>query len=68
MVDLGRAFKSLAETHAGEQWRVSVALGASETRPPPHHGHHDHARGVAAHEAVNPAETMNFDELTLKVT
>ena len=33
-----RALSSLAETHAGERWRVSVALGASETRPPPHDG------------------------------
>jgi hypothetical protein len=66
-VDLGRVFTSLAETHAGEQWRVSVALGASEMRP--HHGHHehDHAHGAAAHAAVNPAETMDFDELTLNV-
>jgi hypothetical protein len=68
-VDLGLALKSLAETHAGEQWRVSVALGASQTPPRPHHGEHEHAHahGAAAHQPVDLAATMNFGDLTLNV-
>ena len=34
VVDLNAALMPLSETHAGERWRVSVALGASETRAP----------------------------------
>lgn len=68
-VDLGRALTSLAETRAGEQWRVSVALGVSETTPRPHHGdhEHDHARHAGVHHPVDPAGTMDFGDLTLNV-
>jgi Common central domain of tyrosinase len=61
-VGLGPALRSLAETHAGEQWRVSVALGASETRPRPP----DVEAAVALREA-DVAETMDFGGLTLNV-
>jgi tyrosinase len=64
-VDLGRALKSLAERRAGEEWRVSVALGASDTPPRPHHGHREHV--AAAPQAVNVAETLDFGDLTLKI-
>jgi hypothetical protein len=67
VVDLGRALKSLAETHSGEQWRVSVALGASETQPRPHHGHHDDSHDAPALQAADRAETMDFGDLTLNV-
>jgi Common central domain of tyrosinase len=64
-VDLGGALKSLAETHAGEQWRVSVALGASQTPPRPHHREHEH--GAAAHPEGDLAETMDFGDLMLNL-
>ena len=66
-VDLGRALRALAETHAGERWRVSVALGASGTRPRPHHGEHEHPHAAAAPQAVDPAEVIDFGDLTLNV-
>ena len=66
-VDLGRALKALAGTHAGEQWRVSVALGASQTPRRPHHGEHEHAHGAAAHEPVDLTTAMNFGDLALNV-
>jgi hypothetical protein len=68
-VDLGRALESLAETHQGEEWRVSVALAASETQPRPHHGHHEpgEVRAAAAPQAADLAETMDFGDLTLNV-
>ena len=64
-VDLGGALKSLAEAHAGEQWRVSIALGASQTPPRPHHREHEH--GAAAHPEGDLAQTMDFGDLTLNV-
>lgn len=66
-VDLGPALKALAETHAGEQWRVSVALGASGTRPRPHHGEHGHPHAAAAPLAIDPAGMIDFGDLTLNV-
>ena len=66
-VDLGRALKALAEAHAGEHWRVSVALGASEPQRRPHHGEHEHPHGAAAHPAVDVAATMDFGDLTLNI-
>ena len=67
-VDLGRALKALAEAHAGEQWRISVALGASDAQPR-HHGEHDHdhAHGAAGHPAVDPAVTLDFGDMVLNV-
>jgi tyrosinase len=68
-VDLGRALESLAETHQGEKWRVSVALAASETQPWPDHGHHEHGEvhAAPAPKAADLAETMDFGDLTLNV-
>ena len=73
-VDLGRVLGSLAEGHAGEQWSVSVALTASDGERPPHgdggHARRDHDHGqpqAATVEVADPAETMNFGELTLDV-
>jgi tyrosinase len=68
-IDLGRALKALATTHAGEQWRVWVALGASETPRRPHHGEHEHphANGAAAPQEVDLAAAMNFGDLTLDI-
>jgi tyrosinase len=68
-VDLGPALRSLAETRPGEQWRVSVTLGASETKPAPHHGDHEHGHThrAAARQAVDLPEAMDFDDLTLNV-
>lgn len=72
-VDLGSAVKSLARSHAGEQWVVSVALTASDSGGNGHGGGHDHGGHdpghpeAAAAEAADPAETMNFGNLTLDV-
>jgi hypothetical protein len=63
-VDVGRAFKSLARSHAGERWVVSVALTASDRGG----NGHDHAHPEAATaETADPAKTMNFGDLTLDV-
>jgi tyrosinase len=73
-VDLGRALEPLAETHQGEHWRVTVALGASDTKPPPHHGghghdhEHDHALAASArHHPTDVAKAMEFGDLKLDV-
>jgi hypothetical protein len=66
-VDLGPALSSLAEGRSGEQWRVSVALGASETKPHHHDGDHGHRQGGAIDDATERAKLMDFGELTLKV-
>ncbi|MDQ4032330.1 MAG: tyrosinase family protein [Actinomycetota bacterium] len=66
-VDLGRALKSLARPHAGELWVVSVALTARDSGG---NGHGVHDRGhpeAAAAETANPAQMMNFGDLTLDV-
>jgi hypothetical protein len=57
VVDLNSALMPLSETHAGEGWRVSVTLGASETRAP-----------RARHEpAGDPAAAMEFGDLSLNI-
>jgi len=68
-VDVGRALNSLAKTHAGEQWRLSVALTSSDSGRPPHrNGERDQAHFEAvAPEAADRAETMDFGDLTLNV-
>jgi hypothetical protein len=66
-VDLGPALRSVANGRAGEHWRVSVALGASDTKPRHHHGDHQHGHGSAVDDAAVRAEIMDFDELTLTV-
>lgn len=65
-VDLGRAVQALARSHAGEQWTVSVALTASGSGDGHGGGHGGHHRATAA-EAADPAEVMNFGDLTLDV-
>jgi tyrosinase-like protein len=66
-VDLGRALKSLAYSHAGEQWVVSVALTMSDGGGAGHGDGHGHPEAMAA-VAADPAEMMNFGDLTLDVT
>jgi Common central domain of tyrosinase len=61
-VDLSRAVKSLAHSHAGERWMVSVALTASDRGGSGHD--HDHFQAAAP---ANPAERMNFGDLTLHI-
>ena len=56
-VDLGRAFQALAREHAGEQWRISVALTASDG------GHHHREAG----HSPDPAQAMDFGDLTLDI-
>jgi hypothetical protein len=57
VVDLNSALKPLSETHAGERWRVSVALGASETRAP----------GAKLVAAGDTAAAMDFGALSVNV-
>ena len=57
VVDLNSALMPLSETHAGERWRVSVALGASETRAP-------RARHVPTGD---PSAAMDFGDLSVNV-
>ena len=57
VVDLKRALVPLSETHAREKWRISVALGASETPAP-------QAEEVPAGDR---AAAMEFGDLTLDV-
>ena len=67
-VDLGRALQPLVRSHAGEQWVVSVALTASNSGGNGHGGgHHPGHPEAAAREAGDPAEMMNFGDLTLDV-
>jgi tyrosinase len=77
IVDIGRALASLADQHPGEKWRVTVALAASEGGRRPENGDHDHGhhardhhyheRAVAGPPTGDPAEVMNFGDLTLRV-
>lgn len=67
-VDIGRALTSLAGKHPGEKWRVSVALTASEGGLRPHNGDHDHKGVAAAPPPGDPADAMNFGDLTLRIS
>jgi hypothetical protein len=60
IADVGNALRSLADAHAGEPWRVSVALTASD-------GGHPHDHGGAVETAADVAGEMNFGDLRLKV-
>ncbi len=57
-VDLGRALRALAREHAGEQWRISVALTASDSGRPT----------LEAAEVSDPADAMKFGSLTLDIS
>jgi Common central domain of tyrosinase len=62
IADLSRALKWLAGAHAGEQWRVSVALAASDSG-----GHHHDGHEAVTPAAADPATEMDFGDLTLEV-
>jgi hypothetical protein len=66
VVDLSRALASLADKRPGGEWRVSVALTASDSKSRPHHVDHG-ARLAAAPMPTDRADVMNFGELTLRV-
>jgi hypothetical protein len=70
-VDLSRALPYLTRSHAGERWVVSVALTASDSGGTPHGGGHGHDHGGGhGHPALapaDPAQTMNFGDLTLDI-
>jgi Common central domain of tyrosinase len=67
-VDLGRTLDSLADAHAGETWRVWVALTASIDAPSARDTHAERF-GAAAAEAPGGtiADHMDFRDLMLRV-
>jgi tyrosinase len=67
-VDVGQALGSLAQTHAGQTWRVWVALAAAASAPGALHAHEERVAGTAAAMSVDTlANSMDFHDLRLRV-
>ena len=75
-LDLGRVLGALSQEHAGEAWRLSVALAPAQANHAPHgggdrHGHELDTEHIGLAAAAPPPDdavmSMDFGELTLEV-